>query len=172
MSVLEIIRSRRSVRDFVDRQVPEEDIEALIEALRWAPSAGNLQSRKFYFVLNRDVRKQLAKAALGQNFIARAPLAVVACSDRTISARYGDRGVNLYSIQDAAVSVMNMMLLAQERGLATCWVGAFNEFDVIEVLALPGHLRPVAIVPVGYPAPVPAGAQRRLPKEEVAVFVR
>ncbi len=172
MDVLDVIRSRRSVRDFSDRRIPAEAVDALVEAIRWAPSAGNLQSRKFYFVFDREVKERLAAAALSQSFIARAPLAVVACLDRRISVRYGDRGVNLYAIQDVSASIMNLMLAAQERGLGTCWVGAFNEFDVADVLELPDHLRPVAIVPVGYPGKISAGTQRRIPPEEAVVTVK
>lgn len=171
MSILETIRNRRSIRDFEDREIPKEAIDAMIEAARWAPSAGNLQSRKFYFVFNEDVKRGLAKAALGQNFIARAPLVVVACADNRIASRYGDRGVNLYSIQDAAASVMNMMLIAHELGLGSVWVGAFNEFEAFEVLDLPHNLRPVAIIPVGYPGRTPE-APPRVANEDAVEFVR
>lgn len=165
--MLEIIKSRRSVRDFADRELPEEAVDALIEALRWAPSAGNLQSRKFYFVFNRDRKKRLVKAASNQKFIADAPLAVVACLDRRIASRYGDRGVSLYAIQDVAASVMNMMLVAHELGLGSVWVGWFNELDVFEALSLPDNLRPVAIIPVGYPAAAPKPTPRVSPREAV-----
>lgn len=171
MAILDIIKSRRSIREFLDREVPEQAIDGLIDALLWAPSAGNLQSRKFYFVIDPGTKNKLAKAALGQNFISRAPLVVVACTDSRISARYGDRGVNLYSIQDAAASVMNMMLAAHELGLGTVWVGAFNEFDVFEILGLPENLRPVAIIPVGYPARTPP-APPRVRSEDAIEFVK
>lgn len=170
MSILEIIKSRRSIRDFTDREIPGEMIEALIEAVRWAPSAGNLQSRKFYFVLNRETKMELARAAFNQHFIAVAPLVAVACLDRRIAARYGDRGVNLYSIQDVAASVENMLLTAHELGLGSVWVGAFNEYDVAEILELPDNLRPVAIVPIGYPARTP-GAPPRASKDDVITFI-
>ena len=172
MSILTTIMQRRSIRDFKDQEISQEAIDMLVEAIRWAPSAGNLQSRKFYFIFNQEIRKKLAEAALNQTFIAKAPLAVVACLDRHIAVRYGDRGVNLYSIQDAAASVMNLLLVAYELRLGTCWVGAFNEFDVVEILDLPDHLRPVAIIPVGYPGTVPAGQQKRVPKEEAVQVVR
>ena len=171
MAILDSIKSRRSIREFLDRKVPEQAVNDLIDALLWAPSAGNLQSRKFYFVIEQETKRKLAKAALGQDFISRAPLVVVACTDRRISARYGDRGVNLYSIQDAAASVMNMMLAAHELGLGTVWVGAFNEFDVFDVLGLPENLRPVAIIPVGYPAWTPPAPQR-IKRAEAVVFIR
>ena len=172
MSILEAIMQRRSIRDFTDQDIPQEAIDMLVEAIRWAPSAGNLQSRKFYFVFDRDIRKKLMGAALNQKFIAQAPLVVVACLDRHIAVRYGDRGVNLYSIQDVSASVMNLMLMAHELRLGTCWVGAFNEFDVVEILDLPDNLRPVALVPVGYPGRVPEGRQKRVPKEETVQMVR
>jgi nitroreductase len=172
VSILETIMHRRSIRDFEDREIPQESVDMLVEAVRWAPSAGNLQSRKFYFIFDQGIRKKLAEAALNQKFIEQAPLAVVACLDRHIAVRYGDRGVNLYGIQDVAASVMNLMLVAHELRLGTCWVGAFNEFDVVELLDLPDHLRPVAIVPVGYPGKVPAGRQKRIPKEETVQMIR
>ncbi len=172
MTVLETILRRRSIREFTDQEVSEQAMEALVDALLWAPSAGNLQSRKFYFVLRKDMRERLARAALGQRFVAEAPLVVVACLDRRIAVRYGDRGVNLYAIQDVSASLENMLLAANELGLGTCWVGAFNEFDLSEVLALPDHLRPIALVPVGHPAAVPRGAPRRLPRQEAVTFLR
>lgn len=171
MSVLDTIKRRRSIRDFEDREIPEETVDALIEAIRWAPSAGNLQSRKFYFVFNPDLKKGLVRSALNQSFIARAPLAVVACADRRISSRYGERGVHLYSIQDVAASVMNMMLVAHEMGLGSVWVGAFDESGVCKILDLPGNLRPVALIPIGYPALIPA-APSRVRKEEAVIRVR
>lgn len=95
---------------------------------------------------------------------------VVACLDRGIAARYGDRGVHLYSIQDAAVSVENMMLTAHELGLGSVWVGSFNERDVAEVMNLPDNLRPVAIVPIGYPARTPTAPPRNS-REKAVEFI-
>ena len=187
MSILDIVKSRRSVRAYRDRPIPQNAIDDLIEAIRWAPSAGNLESRKFYFVFHPDRRKalagaagnrdlaarmrQLVKTAVGRNPLSDAPLVVVACLDRRIAARYGERGERLYAIQDAAASLMNMMLVAHDRGLGTVWIGSFDEAAVAKVLDLPGHLRPVALVPVGYPALVPAPPQRA-PLEQVVEFVR
>ncbi|MEJ2183142.1 MAG: nitroreductase family protein [Nitrospirota bacterium] len=170
MDVMAAVRGRRSVRRFEDRPVPKALEDKLVEALLWAPSAGNLQSRKFYLVRNKDVKKHLAEAALGQSFIARAPLVVVGCTDAGIGARYGERGTFLYTIQDVATSIMCMMLAAHGEGLGSVWVGAFQEARVARVLGLPGHLRPVAVVPVGYPARVPA-APPRVSREEAVVEI-
>lgn len=158
--VLQIVKQRRSVRDFQKKEIPRELVEKLIEALIWAPSAGNLQARKFYFVTDATLKKNLAAAALGQNFIAEAPLVVVGCTDREIEIKYGEKGINLYAVQDVACSIMNMMLVACENGLGTVWVGAFREGDAFEALNLPDNLRPVAIVPVGFPSKVPSAPPR------------
>jgi len=114
-----------------------------------------LQSRKFYFVFNQKIKEELAKVALGQDFISQAPLVVVGCTDEKIEWRYGERGKKLYSICDAAMSIQNMMLLAYNLGLGTCPVGAFDEDRVSEILNIPENLRPIVIVPVGYPAEKP-----------------
>jgi len=103
--------------------------------------------------------------------VSQAPLVVVACVDHHISDHYGARGIELYSIQDAAASVMNMMLVAHELGLGSVWVGGFDEKQVAETLRLPKNLRPVALIPIGYPASVPEAPPRK-PRPEVAQFIR
>lgn len=167
--VLSVVKERRSVRDFQKREIPQDTVDKLIEALIWAPSAGNLQSRKFYFLTDNKLKRQIVLAALGQSFIAEAPLVVIGCTDSLIGHHYGQRGITLYSIQDVACSIMNMMLVACENGLGSVWVGAFGEREVVRVLNLPDNLRPVAIVPVGYPLRRPS-APGRVSKGEAVEF--
>ncbi|MEW6571095.1 MAG: nitroreductase family protein [Nitrospirota bacterium] len=169
MDIFRAVKERRSIRDFQKREIPEEIINKLMEALIWAPSAGNLQSRKFYFVKNESVKRKIAAAALNQNFIAEAPLVIVGCTDSRISYKYGERGINLYSIEDVAASIMGMMLVAHEKGLGSVWIGAFRENDVSKILSMPRYLRPIAIVPVGYPSKVPNPPQRVSKREAVEV---
>ncbi|MBI2556803.1 MAG: nitroreductase family protein [Planctomycetes bacterium] len=154
MEILEAIRGRRSVRNFQKKDIPQKIVEKLIDALIWAPSAGNLQARKFFFLQDTKLKEDIACAALNQDFIAEAPLVIIGCTDSRISGRYGERGEYLYSIQDVAVSIMGMMLVAHENELGTVWVGAFREEEIFDLLNLPKNLRPVAIVPVGYPAKI------------------
>lgn len=170
MDILKAVKERRSIRDFQKKKIPNDLITKLMEALIWAPSAGNLQSRKFYFIKNESVKKMLAQAALNQNFIAEAPLVIVGCADSRISHKYGERGVDLYTIQDVALSIMGMMLVAHENSLGSTWVGAFHEREVTKILSLPRHLRPVAIVPVGYPSKIPSPPPRVAIKEAVEVI--
>jgi len=170
MEILKAVKERRSIRDFQKKKIPDELLDKLMEALIWAPSAGNLQARKFYFIKDDQIKKRIAVAALNQNFIAEAPLVIVGCTDSRISFKYGERGVYLYSIQDVAVSIMGMMLVAHEHGLGSAWVGAFNDDEVFKVLNMPKHLRPVAIVPVGYPSKIPHAPPRASKKEAVEVI--
>lgn len=171
MSILNIIKNRRSIKKFQKKEIPKEIIEKLIKALIWAPSAGNLQSRKFYFVFNQEIKEKLVEAAFGQDFIAQAPLVIVGCVDKEKVDYYGERGKSLYSICDVSVSIQNLMLVAYEEGLGSVWVGKFDEDRVSKILNLPDNLRPIAIVPVGYPAEKPSPPPR-VSKEEAVKIVR
>lgn len=159
--LLQHIRKRRSIRRFTTDSVPVDVTDKLIEAARWAPSAGNLQPWYFYVVHDPAVRRCLADAAFGQHFAAEAPVCIVVCAEPRRSARiYGRRGEDLYCIQDTAAAAQNILLAAADYGLGSCWVGAFNEDRVRACLGIPDSLRPLAIIAVGYPAdgdhPIPA----------------
>jgi nitroreductase len=170
VDVFEAVKGRRSIRKFLRKDIPKDVLQKLIDALIWAPSAGNLQSRKFFFVGDDNLKERIAAAALSQNFIRSAPLVIVCCTDAAVANRYGQRGKELYTIQDVSASIMCMMLVAHENHLGSCWVGAFREEEVARVLDLPGSLRPVSIVPVGYPERIPAPTPRVSAQE--AVFFR
>jgi len=162
LELFEAIRGRRSVRRFQEKDVPQELITQLIDAARWAPSAGNLQPWEFVVVRDPELKKALARAALNQMFIAQAPVVIVVCADEIRSGSvYGPRGSTLYCIQDTAAATQNLLLAAHALGLGACWVGAFSEDEVRRVLGIPLGVRPVAIVPVGYPAERPRPPRRR-----------
>jgi nitroreductase len=153
MDVIEAIKTRRSIRSFADKPVPKELVEEIIEMGRAAPSAGNRQARDFFVVTDMDTKVRIVEAALGQDFIAQAPFVIVVCAnEERIVNPYRERGIELYCIQDASAAVQNMLLALHARGLACCWIGAFNERAVSGIISLPSHLRPVAILPIGYPA--------------------
>lgn len=171
MDILDAVKGRRSIRRFKDTPIPESLLGTLEDSLLEAPSAGNLQSRRFVFVFRGETRKQLAEAAFRQNFIAEAPLSVVCCADLSIANRYGERGRTLYCLQDVAASIQNLMLVAYSLGLGTVWVGAFDEKRVSRILNLSEYLRPVAIIPVGYPDENPP-RPLRVPREESIVHLR
>lgn len=165
MAILDVIRDRRSVRRFRDKKLSSETIESLFEAASWAPSAGNVQSCELIVVRDGETRKKLAVAALDQGFVSDAPIVFVFCANQyKIQRYYGNRGVSLYALQDAAASIENMLLAAHELGLGACWVGEFSEVEVKRILSIPDGIRSVALVPVGYPDEVP-----RVPKRELIV---
>ena len=122
-----------------------------IKLANLAPSAGNLQARDFIIVEDIKIKKELSEAALNQEFIVEAPVNIVVCANLSRISSYGKRGSELYCIQDSAAAVEHILLLAADNGLGACWVGAFNEYDVSKALGLPSHVRPVAIIPIGYP---------------------
>jgi len=162
MDVLEAIKGRRSIRAFKSQAVSTEIVERLIDAARWAPSAGNIQPWEFIIVRNPEIKRNLAKAALNQSFIEEAPVVIVVCADEIRSSQgYGVRGKTLYCIQDTAAATQNIHLAAYSLGLGTCWVGAFNEEEARKILEIPEGVRPVAIIPVGYPAEKPSARNRR-----------
>ena len=170
MDVLEAIKERRSIRAYTTKEVSDEDVERLIEAARWAPSAGNTQPWAFVVVKDAETKRNLSHAALNQSFIQKAPVVIVVCADLNRASRaYGGRGEKLYSIQDTAAATENILLVAHELGLATCWVGAFQEKDVAKVVKAPKNIRPVAIVTVGHPAEQPVARPRR-PVEEIVHY--
>lgn len=151
MDLFEAIKERRSIRNYLNNEVPDDMVEKLLEAATWAPSEGNLQSWRFYVVKHQDMKKKLARAALNQNFIAEAPLVIAVCVDLDVAASYGQRGINLYCLQSSGAAIQNLLLAAHALGLGTCWIGAFREGEVSEVLKLPKKIRPIAIIPVGFP---------------------
>ena len=166
MDVFEAISLRRSVRAYRSDDVPDEFIARIIDAARHAPSAGNIQPWEFIVIRKPEIKSRLAEAALYQNFIEEAPVVIVVCADQIRSSRgYGSRGASLYCIQDTAAAIENLLLAACALGLGTCWVGAFNEDKVKSVLRIPEGVRPVAIIPVGYPAEKPQKRYRRPLKE-------
>jgi nitroreductase len=153
MDVFEAIKGRRSIRVFNRRDVSDEDVAKLIDAAVWAPSAGNIQPWELVIVRKPDVKRRLAEAAWDQSFIEQAAVVIVVCANENRSSqRYGDRGKSLYCIQDTGAAIQNIHLAAYSLGLGTCWIGAFKEQEVRQILNVPQGIRPVAIVPVGYAA--------------------
>lgn len=138
-------------------------MERLIDAARWAPSAENIQPWEFIVVRRPGIKKALAEAALGQDFMEEASVVIIVCADENRSSQgYGTRGESLYCIQDTAAALQNIHLTAYSLGLGTCWIGAFNEEKARRILKIPQGIRPVALVPVGYPAETPGPPSRRL----------
>ncbi|MBC7350749.1 MAG: nitroreductase family protein [Thermogutta sp.] len=162
MDFFELVQRRRSIRKFQPRSIPAEMMDKILEAIRWAPSAGNLQAYEVFVVEDRERLHQLAEAALGQEFIEEAPVALVFCANPAQSgARYGSRGQRLYALQDATIACAHAHLAAAALGLGSVWVGAFHDEAVWQAIGAPEGLKPVAILPLGFPAENPPPTPRR-----------
>ena len=147
----ELFKKRRSVRGYKDVLVEEEKLKEILAAAESAPSAGGLKAREILMVKDKETREALAGAALGQDFVAEASVVLIFCAMPEHSARkYGQRGRELYAVQDATIAASFAWLEAINLGLSSCWVGAFDEEAVKQVLKLNESLRPIAILPIGY----------------------
>ncbi len=158
MDVKTAIRTRRSIREYEPREVEEEKLMKVLESGRLSPSASNRQERRFIIIKDASTRKALSEAARNQKFLAQAPVVIAACSvqkDYVMAC-----GQLAYPI-DTAIAVDHMTLTAVEEGLGTCWIGAFDEKKVKEILNVPDEIRVVTLLSLGYPADIPQPTPRK-----------
>ena len=146
--VLEAIKKRQSVRSYQDKEIPEEILQQILEAGRLAPSAKNTQSWKFIVVKDENLRKKLIPACKDQKFVGEASVVIAGCA--TNPDYIMSNGEHAYSI-DLAIALDHMSLEAASLGLGTCWIGAFYQDQVKEILNVPEDVRIVSLMPVGYP---------------------
>ncbi|MFQ5892875.1 MAG: nitroreductase family protein, partial [Nitrospinota bacterium] len=143
----ETLAQRRSVRAFRDEPIGPDLIERILTAANQAPSAGNLQAYEIVLVTQRPLKAALAQAALYQDFLIEAPVVLAFVTNPRRSAiKYGGRGENLYCLQDATIACAYAQLAATDLGLATVWVGAFDDRRVADILTLPADRQPAALL--------------------------
>ena len=165
MSVLNLIKSRRSVRKYRPDPIPANIFERLTESMRLAPSACNYQPWRFILVRHPEHRKQVAAASQRQMWMADAPLIIVACGIPDEAYKYMGGSGNSVDI-DVTIALDHLTLAAVEEGLGTCWIGAFDEGELKKLLGIPDQAKIVALTPVGYPSDPralkePAGKRRK-----------
>ena len=163
MNVYEVIEVRRSVRSYQEKEVPEEVLTRILEAGRMAPSAGNRQPWKFVVVTDKETRKRLGEAANNQHFVGEAPVVIAAVGlnpEKIMSC-----GIPADPV-DLAIAIDHMTLAAVEEGLGTCWIGAFSQEKVCEILQIPSSFKVIELLPLGYPADSPRSRVRK-PLEEI-----
>jgi len=167
MDVLDAIRTRKSVRNYLNQTVEEDKLLAILEAGRLAPSASNRQEWRFIIVRNQEVKKKLAKAATNQSFVAEASILIVACAET--DEHVMRCGQMCYPI-DVAIALDHMTLAAVELGLGTCWIGAFYENEVKQILGIPAEIKVVALMPLGYPIDSSTTNKIRLSLNQIVKF--
>ena len=169
MDIYEAITTRKSVRAFEDREVPDSLVLRLLDAARLAPSASNQQEWRFIVVRDPASRKKLAQAAKAQKFVGEAPVVLACCAES--DGRVMTCGQVCYPI-DVAIAIDHITLCAVAEGLGTCWIGAFDEAQVKEILGIPPHIRVVELLPLGYPRDASSVKKHRLPLDDIVKYER
>jgi nitroreductase len=166
-ALLALLRGRRSIRRYRTDPVPDEMIEQLLEAGRWAPSANNLQPWNFVVVQDPVVRGEISQFTVYSSeprvHLAESPVLIVLCGVER------DRIYHEFLNGDVAMAALQMMLQAKALGLGTCWVGGLNRAAIAGLLRIPESFEVVCLLTVGYPAEVPATSSRR-PLDEIVYY--
>ncbi|MDD5417386.1 MAG: nitroreductase family protein [Candidatus Nanoarchaeia archaeon] len=170
MDVFKAIKTRRSVRRFISKMVPEKELVQVLESARWAPSAGNVQDGIFIIIRNSKQKEEIAKACMEQHWMSKAPILIAVCSSfKRLGILYGKEGLEKYTYMDCSAAIQNMMLAAHNLGLATCWVGGmFDHEKINRILDIPSdEAKVISIIALGYPAEKPPAPIRKDLREMV-----
>ncbi len=139
---LAFLKERRSIRIYLDKLISNDEVEMILEAGRWSPSASNKQPWEFLVIKNKEVLKEISKKAFYGKHIKEAPLAIAIVGKIKENPNY--------YIQDTSLVSMNMMLMAWSLGIGTCWTGALKRDVVKEMLGLAENDYLLTILPMGY----------------------
>ncbi|MDY6915965.1 MAG: nitroreductase family protein [Candidatus Cloacimonadota bacterium] len=164
--VLNAIKNRYSVRKFKDKKIESEKMEAILEAARLAPSARNIQPWKFIVITDDKKREKLTDVCKGQTFVSEAPATIAVCvNNLDYKMTCGFRG----ALVDAAIAGEHIALQAAELGLGTCWIGAFHQDKLRDLINMPTEYEAVALLPIGYPD-VKKSSRKLKEKQEVISY--
>jgi nitroreductase len=167
MDVTEAIRTRKSVRSYLDKPVEKEKLDRVLEAARMAPSASNRQEWRFVVVTDAEKRRRLGEEAAGQRFVAEAPVVIAACAQA--DGNIMRCGQACYPI-DVAIAIDHLTLAAVAEGLGTCWIGSFDPDVVRQILDIPKEIAVVELLPLGYPEDPRAASKSRLSMETIVRY--
>jgi len=150
VDVFEAIKGRRSIRQFTDRAIDKDALERLLDAARWAPSAGNQQRWRFVVVTSSSQKELIRKFAPG---IFLMPAAfIVICAEKAPDANPWAEATYL---ADCSIAAQNIMLAAYEMGIGTCVALSYAKVAISEILDLPENVEPLLVLTLGYPAEDP-----------------
>jgi nitroreductase len=154
MSLIDFILTRRSIRRYEKKDVPEEVLAQIFETGRQAPSAANKQPIHFVIVKDNEIKKELSKG-LFNRFVKDAPVVIVGCAD------VNSLLTGKWAIVDATISMQNMVIASWTLGVGSCWLGDFDEKQVKELLRVPDKWKVVALVTLGYPDEQPKQKKKK-----------
>jgi nitroreductase len=152
-SVVDVILSRRSIRNYEQNEIPKDVLDKILEAGRQAPSAINRQPWHFVVVADSAIKKELSGWFFSRH-IESAPIVVVGCADTGFLDKR-------FSIVNTSIALQNMVIAAWAIGVGSCWIGGFNEDKVKKLLSIPDRWKVVALVTFGYPAEIPHAKGRK-----------
>lgn len=149
METLKAILTRRSIRKYSEKNIPEEYYEILLRAAMYAPSGRNRQPWHFIIISDRKVMNKLAAVNPSWEMLKEAANAIVVCGDLK------QEDSESFIIQDCSAATQNILLAAHELGLGSVWLGVHPREDrlkpLIEILQIPAHILPVSMVSIGKP---------------------
>ncbi len=154
MDILDLIKTRRSIRRYTADPISEQEINKILEAGRWAPSASNSQPWKFIVLRGPEARKKLAGALPWGGFLAQAALGIAVIIDDTAST---------HAAEDGAAATENILLEAHSLGLGACWIGTYgspHEAHAKKALKVPESQRLLSVIAIGHPAETPRRARK------------
>ncbi len=154
MSFLDAIYSRRSIRKYENKDIPQEILQQILEAGRCAPSAVNRQPFRFVVVNDREIMKDFCDNLIAR-FVKYAPAAIAGCADIK-SLLTGN-----WAVVDTTIAMQNMVIAASALGIGSCWIGACNEEKVKKALKIPDKWKFVALITLGYPAEQPKPKKKK-----------
>ena len=164
MSLLDLFLSRRSIRRYENKDIPEDVLQQILETGRQAPSAANRQPIRFVIVNDHDILKNLCDNLITR-FVKNAPVAIVGCAD--IKSLLTGK----WAVVDTTIAMQNMVIAAWALGIGSCWIGACKEKKVKELLKIPDKWKVVALLTFGYPAEQPKQKKKK-PFEKMFSFNR
>jgi nitroreductase len=166
---MEIILGRRSIRRYQEKDIPNEVLDDVLEAARWAPSWANVQPWEFVVVKDKSIKEQIQKNVPSRNpsslAIVNAPVLLVVCGQLKKSGCYDDQYPTKFGsdwfMYDLGLATQNLCLAAHASGLGTVIVGLFDHDRVGEVINLPANHEVLVLIPIGYPNQKPQPRKRR-----------
>ena len=162
MSLVDTIISRRSVRRYSGKNVPEDVLKKILEAGRQAPSASNVQPWRFIVLTDEDIKEELSHGRWN-TFIKDSAFTIVGCG--YVGDDYGRK----WSTIDTTIALQNMVIAAWALGIGSCWIGDFREEHVKKLLSIPDGWKVVCLISFGYPAK-PSGARTKKPLTETVSY--
>ena len=161
MVLSEHIKKRRTHKNFLNKRINKSKLNQILDSIKHAPNAGNLQNWRLILVQNQETKEKLVKASYDQEWITQAPAIIVICSDNEeIERFFGKKNSKKFGTQGCAAGIQTMLLKAEELDINSSWCAISNERLVREILKIPENISLEAIICLGYSSEKPIQPKR------------